>query len=250
MKSMTTTQMILKFASEQRGPFRRKDLLRCLFDHNEQVKENSIDILVNRLLDAGKLQKTGRGEYMLNNNFFIYHPSQFEQELFAELKKYFPLLDFCVWSPKVLSSLMLHVPNIGYTFVDVEKDGMEPVFHKLQSIDLGKNILISPSETDCDRYLTGTDSIVVRQLIGRSPVTEIDGCTVPMIEKILTDSVGDNELSFTGGSEIFNIFETAFERYDINQSKMLAYASRRNRKETIEQILKTINYDKPQKSVS
>lgn len=247
---MTTTQMILKFASEQRGPFRRKDLLRCLFDHNEQVKENSIDILVNRLLDAGKLQKTGRGEYMLNNNFFIYHPSQFEQELFAELKKYFPLLDFCVWSPKVLSSLMLHVPNIGYTFVDVEKDGMEPVFHKLQSIDLGKNILISPSETDCDRYLTGTDSIVVRQLIGRSPVTEIDGCTVPMIEKILTDSVGDNELSFTGGSEIFNIFETAVERYDINLSKMLAYASRRNRKETIEQILKTINYDKPQKSVS
>lgn len=247
---MTTTQMILKFASEQRGPFRRKDLLRCLFDLNEEVKENSIDILVNRLLDAGKLQRTGRGEYILNNNCFIYHPSHFEQEIFTELKKYFPLLDFCIWSPKVLSSLMLHVPNIGYTFVDVEKDGMEPVFHKLQSIDLGKNILISPSETDCERYLTGTDSIVVRQLIGRSPVTEIDGCTVPMIEKILTDSVGDNELSFTGGSEIFNIFETAFERYDINQTKMLAYASRRNRKETIEQILKTINYDKPKKPVS
>lgn len=247
---MTTTQMILKFASEQRGPFRRKDLLRCLFDLNEEVKENSIDILVNRLLDAGKLQRTGRGEYILNNNCFIYHPSHFEQEIFTELKKYFPLLDFCIWSPKVLSSLMLHVPNIGYTFVDVEKDGMEPVFHKLQSIDLGKNILISPSETDCERYLTGTDSIVVRQLIGRSPVTEINGCTVPMIEKILTDSVGDNELSFTGGSEIFNIFETAFERYDINQAKMLAYASRRNRKDTIEQILKTINYDKPQKPVS
>lgn len=247
---MTTTQMILKFASEQRGPFRRKDLLRCLFDLNEEVKENSIDILVNRLLDAGKLQRTGRGEYILNNNCFIYHPSHFEQEIFAELKKYFPLLDFCIWSPKVLSSLMLHVPNIGYTFVDVEKDGMEPVFHKLQSIDLGKNILISPSETDCERYLTGTDSIVVRQLIGRSPVTEINGCTVPMIEKILTDSVGDNELAFTGGSEIFNIFETAFERYDINQAKMLAYASRRNRKDTIEQILKTINYDKPQKPVS
>lgn len=247
---MTTTRMILKFASEQRGSFRRKDLLRCLFDLNEEVKENSIDILVNRLLDAGKLQRTGRGEYILNNNCFIYHPSHFEQEIFAELKKYFPLLDFCIWSPKVLSSLMLHVPNIGYTFVDVEKDGMEPVFHKLQSIDLGKNILISPSETDCERYLTGTDSIVVRQLIGRSPVTEINGCTVPMIEKILTDSVGDNELSFTGDSEIFNIFETAFERYDINQAKMLAYASRRNRKDTIEQILKTINYDKPQKPVS
>lgn len=247
---MTTTQMILKFASEQREPFRRKDLLRCLFDHYEQVKENSIDILVNRLLDAGKLQKTGRGEYMLNNNCFIYYPSNFEQKLFAELKKYFPLLDFCVWSPKVLSSLMLHVPNIGYTFVDVEKDGMEPVFHKLQSIDLGKNILISPSEIDCERYLTGTDSIVVRQLIGRSPVTEVNGCTVPLIEKILTDLVGDNELLFAGGTELFNIFETAFERYDINQSKMFAYASRRNRKETIEQILKTINYDKPQKPVS
>lgn len=140
---------------------------------------------------------------------------------------------------------MLHVPDIGYTFVDVEKDGMESVFHALQSMDLKRNILLSPSKTDCERYLTGSDAIVVRQLIGRSPVEEVDGCTVPLIEKILTDAAGDEELMFAAGSESYIIFENALESFNVNRSRMLSYAARRNRKEKIEKILKTLDHDKP-----
>ena len=58
---------------------------------------------------------------------FVYHPSESERDLFLKLKKQFPFLDFCIWSPQVLSSFMHHVPNVVYTFVDVEKDGMESV---------------------------------------------------------------------------------------------------------------------------
>ena len=139
---------------------------------------------------------------------------------------------------------MLHIPNIGYTFVDVEKDGMESVFHALQNMGIGRNILLAPSVEDCERYLVGTDAIVVRQLIGQSPLTEIEGCTVPRIEKILVDAIGDNELQFAGGSEIYNIYEFARERHNINMSKLNRYASRRNRKEKVQQIIATIDYDK------
>ena len=96
---------------------------------------------------------------------------------------------------------------------------------------------------DCDRYLTGTDAIVVRQLIGQSPLTEVDGCTVPRIEKILVDAIGDNELFFASGSEIYNIFEYTRERNHVNMSKLMRYASRRNRKTKVEIIINSIEND-------
>jgi hypothetical protein len=137
---------------------------------------------------------------------------------------------------------MHHVPNVVYTFVDVEKDGMESVFHALQNMDLDRNVLLAPSAEECNRYLTG-DVIVVRQLIGQSPLMEVEGCMVPRIEKILVDAVGDNELFYTSGSEIYYIYQDVFERVNVNKSKLMRYASRRNRKEQIERIIKTVEHD-------
>lgn len=39
----------------------------------------------------------------------------------------------------MLASYMLHVTNIAYSFVNVEKDEMEAVFHALQDMRLGRN---------------------------------------------------------------------------------------------------------------
>lgn len=237
----------MNYAAMQGGTFNRKDLIRHIVEKNPDINEGAVDLQVNRLLSSGVLKRSGRGKYMVDGNRlpeFVYLPSEQEQHIFLKLKAKFPLLDMCVWSPRVLASYMLHVPNIAYTFVDVEKDGMETVFHVLQDMRLGRNILFSPSAVDCDRYLTGTDSIVVRQLIGQSPLTEVDGCKVPRIEKILVDALGDNELSFAGGSEIYNIYEYALERNNVNMSKLLRYASRRNRKDKVEHIINSINDDK------
>lgn len=246
---MTTTEAILNYAALQRGTFQRKDLLRDIVSKQTNITERAIDLQISRLIASGILLRKGRGEYLLAEKSlpeFVYKPSETEKDIFLKLRKQFPFLDMCIWSPKVLSSFMLHVPNIGYTFVDVEKDGMEPVFHALQNMNLGRNILLAPSVKDCERYLTGTDAIVVRQLIRQSPLTEVDGSTVPRIEKILIDAIGDNELLFAGSSEIYNIYEYARERNNVNMSKLMRYASRRNRKEKAEQIINTINHDKSQ----
>ena len=144
---------------------------------------------------------------------------------------------------------MLHIPNVGYTFVDVEKDGMEAVFHALQNMNLGRNILLAPTAQECERYLIGTDAVVVRLLVGQSPLTQIDRCVVPRIEKILVDAVGDNELFYTSGSEIYYIFEDVCNRFSVNKSKLMRYASRRNRKEQVERIINTINHDKSEEQI-
>ena len=86
-----------------------------------------------------------------------------------------------------------------------------------------------------------SNAIVVRRLIGQSPLTVVDGCVVPRIEKILVDLVGDNELLFASGAETYNIYEFARERINLNMSKLLRYASRRNRKDKIEGIINSID---------
>lgn len=247
---MTTTETILNYAAMQRGTFQRKDLLHDIISKQADIKERAVDLQINRLIASGILIRKRRGEYLLAENSlpeFVYKPSETEKNIFLNLKKQFPYLAMCVWSPKVLSSFMLHVPNIGYMFVDVEKDGMESVFHALQAMNLERNILLAPSPIDCERYLTGTEAIVVRQLIGQSPLTEVDGCTVPRIEKILVDAIDDNELLFASGSEIYNIYEYARERNNVNMSKLTRYASRRNRKDKVEQIINAIDHDKSKK---
>ena len=243
---MTASEVILNYAVRQGGVFRRKALLRDIPLQQTGVKDSAITLQINRMIASGILRRIGRGEYELSQNGlpeYVYQPSEEEKSLFTKLKQQFPFLDMCIWSPRVLASFMLHVPDIGYTFVDVEKDGMETVFHALQDMELGRNILLNPSLTDCERYLTGSDAIVVRQLIGESPLTVVDGCIVPRIEKILVDVIGDNELFFASGSETYNIYEFAFERNRINKSKLLRYASRRNRKEKVVQIIQTIEND-------
>lgn len=250
MCAMTTSEKILNYATMHGGTFQRRDLLCYIVEKYPGISEGTVDLQVNRLVSSGVLKRSGRGKYIVTENKlpeFVYLPSEQEQDIFLKLKAKFPFLDMCVWSPRVLASYMLHVPDIAYSFVDVEKDGMETVFHTLQDMRLGRNILFSPSAVDCERYLTGTDSIVVRQLIGQSPLTEVNGCKVPRIEKILVDALGDNELSFAGGSEIYNIYEYARERNNVNMSKLLRYASRRNRKNKVEHIINNINNDKSQK---
>ena len=244
---MTTTQVILNYAIARGGIFKRKELLQEVDNQHIKIKEGALDLQLNRLYSAGRLLRKGRGMYMLNGGnmpYFVYLPSTFEKNVQIGLKKLFPLLDICVWSPKILSSFMQHIPNIGYVFVDVEKDGMEQVFNALHNMKLDRNILIAPNKQECEQYLMGSNAIVVRQLIGQSPLTTIDGCTVPCIEKILVDAVGDKELYFASGAEIYNIYENSREKYNVNLRKLLRYASRRNRKYQVERIIKTIENDK------
>ena len=246
---MTATEAILNYAVVQGGTFHRKDLLHEVARQQTGIKASAITLQINRMLASGALHRVGYGVYELVHDSlpeFVYQPSETEKDIFLRLKQKCPLLELCIWSPRVLASGMLHVPNIGYVFVDVEKEGMETVFHALQELELGRNILLSPSPIDCDRYLTGTDAIVVRQLIGQSPLTIVDGCQVPRIEKILVDAIGDNELLFASGSEIYNIYEYVHERNLVNMSKLLRYASRRNRKEKVKQIIQAIEHDQSQ----
>ena len=133
---------------------------------------------------------------------------------------------------------MHHIPSLSFVLVDVEREVAESVFNFLNS-DSTQRVYLMPSLTDFERYINTNQAIIIRPLISESPLQLAEGINTPTIEKILVDIVGDVEFSFLQGVEINNVYATIFEKHSINKNKLLRYATRRGRKQVVEELLKT-----------
>lgn len=77
---------------------------------------------------------------------------------------------------------------------------------------------------------------------------KVKGVRTITIEKLLVDIFCD-EIIFAGqqGKEMQTIFRSAFEKYSINENKMLRYSDRRNKKQAFNIYLNKISKFRQQK---
>jgi hypothetical protein len=155
-----------------------------------------------------------------------------------QLKTQFPFAAYCIWPGSTLLPYMHHIPSLNFMLVDVEREVVESVFNLLNS-DSPERVHLMPSLTEFERYINTNEAIVIRPLISESPLQLVGGINTPTIEKILVDIVGDIEFSFLQGVEINYVYNTIFEKHNINKNKLLRYATRRGRKQAIEELIKT-----------
>ena len=241
---MTAVNQIIDIAKKQDGIFTRKDLLNVVRSGMKNISEGSLVVLLNRMIAENKIIRVSYGKYKLNEDLkheFLYEPNEFMLSLNKHIKEKFPFIDYCIWQPSVFASMMLHVPAVRTTLVDVEREAMESVFMSLQNVASEIPIFLNPSQEDVDRYITNRDLIIVRPLVKEAPLDVINGCPVPTLEKMLVDAISDKELQHLQGNELYTIYSNAFSDYAIKKTRLLRYAARRNRKQKVEQIINTIN---------
>ena len=241
---MTAVNQIIDIAKKQDGIFTRKDLLNVVRSGMKNISEGSLVVLLNRMIAENKIIRVSYGKYKLNEDLkheFLYEPNEFMLSLNKHIKEKFPFIDYCIWQPSVFASMMLHVPAVRTTLVDVEREAMESVFMSLQNVESEIPIFLNPSQEDVDRYITNRDLIIVRPLVKEAPLDVINGCPVPTLEKMLVDAISDKELQHLQGNELYIIYSNAFSDYAIKKTRLLRYAARRNRKQKVEQIINTIN---------
>lgn len=241
---MTAVNQIIDIAKKQDGIFTRKDLLNVVRSGMKNISEGSLVVLLNRMIAENKIIRVSYGKYKLNEDLkheFLYEPNEFMLSLNKHIKEKFPFIDYCIWQPSVFASMMLHVPAVRTTLVDVEREAMESVFMSLQNVESEIPIFLNPSQEDVDRYITNRDLIIVRPLVKEAPLDVINGCPVPTLEKMLVDAISDKELQHLQGNELYTIYSNAFSDYAIKKTRLLRYAARRNRKQKVEQIINTIN---------
>lgn len=133
---------------------------------------------------------------------------------------------------------MIHQPFRFYTLVEVEKEVMESVFYALR--EHGKEVFLDPSEEIVNKYLVNaSEPIVISKLTTEAPTQKVNKVVTQTIEKLLVDIYCDPIIfAAQQGSELKRIYQTAFDKYNVNNTKMFRYASRRNKREEIENFIK------------
>jgi len=235
---MATVNDILKFANTHKV-FTRKDLIRYLTDLKRLDAPSSISEQLNRLLKNGQIIRRARGVYILPTNTkkdFIILCSDDIKNIAGQIRQKFPFAEFCIWDSSVILPFVHHIPNIKFIYIDVERDVAESVFNLLNS-GAGRRIFFMPTQTDFNRYISGNEALIIRQLISEAPLQQTDGINTPSIEKILVDIAGDTEFVFLGGNELHYVYTNIFKKHNVNKKKLLRYAARRARKKEVEQLL-------------
>ena len=219
-----------------------KDIIKFYRKFDPDIKRPTVDWRIHNLMNEGILERIGNGLYTLGKRT-VFQP-QIDPDLkgvYEDLAKEYPYLSFSVWTTKWLNTFMIHQPARYFTLIEVEQDGMEPVFYMLK--DKYDQVYINPSADTMDKYISGRHhSKIVTRLISEAPVQGIEGITVPTLEKILVD-LYCNRILFGAfqGKELENIYANASETYVIDRSKLLRYASRRGKKEEIKTFIKHID---------
>lgn len=157
------------------------------------------------------------------------------------LKKNFPFLNYCLWSTSLFNEFMLHQPGKIFLLVEVEKDATDSVFYLLKEAKY--SVFINPEKELLNKYLPEDKEVwIIKSLVTEAPVQIIKGIKTTTLEKLLVDLYTDTDiLDAQQGAEKNRIFEEAFNKYAINENKLLRYAARRRKKEQIDNYLNKVS---------
>ncbi|GHV08466.1 hypothetical protein FACS1894160_2820 [Bacteroidia bacterium] len=234
---MTIKTEILQYAAKNKQ-FARKDLFAYFREQILTVLPLSVSQQLNRLVQKGVINRIERGVYQLQDAKILFVPQITTElrELNEKLKEHFPYTNFCLWHNNEITPFMHHIPNLRQIFVEVERDAVNAVFDFLNENN-EKSVFLSPDSIDYDRYIIGKEAIIIRSLVSEAPVQTVENIIMPTIEKILVDVVGDIDFEFMQGAELHRFYQNVLEKCAVNQKKLLRYASRRNRKKEVEQLV-------------
>lgn len=205
------------------------------------MKRSTVDWRIYDLVNKGVLHRVSRGLYSLSENERRDYTPEINRSLkylSGKIYNQFPFIDICLWSTKWLNEFMLHQPFRFYTMVEVEKEVMESVFYALK--EQGKDVFLDPSEDVVNNYvINASEPIIITRLTTEAPTQKVNEVVTQTIEKLLVDIYCDPVIfAAQQGAELKRIYQAVFDKYNVNDAKMFRYASRRNRREEIEDYLK------------
>lgn len=215
----------------------KKDLMELLKNDFPTWSDNTINVYLYKLKKKSVIGNISRGIYTVGKiQLFTPKINNELKKIASRIHKGFPFVTYCVWNSSWLNDLMRHQPFKNFTIVEIEKIAAEQVFNELNSSF--QNTFINPDEIFFERYISSLDNvIIIKKLHSEAPILKRNDLTIPTLEKILVDIVIDNTLFAAQQGELNFIYKTAFNKYDINESKMKRYAARRNREREVEKLI-------------
>lgn len=202
--------------------------------------KSTVNWRVYELVNRDVLERIGKGKFRLGSGtLFTPDLNTKHFKVSAAIKENLPFTSFCIWDSSFIKEFSQHVSNTSFTLVDVERSSEESVYYLLKK--QFSRVFLMPGKEMLNNYISDLKkTILVRTLVSEAPCREIRNTPVATLEKILVDIFTDEEFAYLRGNEMIIIFKTAFERYTINESKLIRYADRKRKKEQILIFLKKV----------
>ncbi|MFB9057202.1 DUF6577 family protein [Mariniflexile ostreae] len=237
---MTSTKTFhidkLKETFSEKENVKVSDIISFYRQFDDNIKRATVDWRIYDLVNKGILHRVSRGLYSLTESegkAYIPEINKSLKYLSGKIHNQFPFIDTCIWSTKWLNEFMLHQPFRFYTMLEVENEVMESVFYALK--EQGKEVFLDPSEEILNNYVVNSsEPIIITRLTTEAPTQKINKVVTQTIEKLLVDIYCDPVIfAAQQGAELKRIYQTVFDKYKVDTTKMFRYASRRNKRDEI-----------------
>lgn len=220
--------------------FTTGQLKQLLREINPEVTDSTLGWRINKLVKEQVIFKIGRGHYSLR-----YKPDYKPEltlrskRLINRVKGLIALDSLAIWETTMVLDLILEQRNVkNYTLIMVPKKQMEPLFKVM--LGFSKKIFLNPDQEVVDRYVVQfDDAIIILPLISEMPLVDMTEFASPTLEALLVNFEFWLPKFFPNAiTNLEQIYKAANERYNINTSRLLRYATRRDKRERFENITK------------
>jgi len=210
-------------------PFTSDQFYNFYLEEEPDLKKTTFRWRVHSLKNDGVIYSPKRGLYLIESKD-VFKPVIDKKlyNLYKKIKNQFPYSDICIWETAWLNKYMVHQAISNNIIVEIDKEATSSTLAFLQ--ESIKNVYLNPGKREMENYIqSGINNIIIKDLPIDSPVDNLETITIPRIEKIIVDLFVDVELYNTyQGGELKNIYEEFFSNFNINQSTIKRYATRRS----------------------
>ena len=223
----------LKQAFAQADVFTTSDIFQFYKKHESEILKATVNWRVHELANRNILERIGKGKFRLGSgNIFTPELNTKHFKVSAAIKGKFPFTEYCIWDASFIKEFSQHISKTNFMLVDVERDSEESVYHLLR--EQFKEVFLMPGKEMLGDFFSDLKRpIIVRALVSEAPYKTFRNVPVASLEKIIVDILSDEEFTYLRSNELVLMIKAAFERYTINESKLIRYADRKRKKKMI-----------------
>ena len=211
---------ILPALKEQSAYFSLNAVKHALADAEIDLADDTLREYMSEAMATGIVSDAGRGWYSRHKKPVGLDPKPVAK-IIRDVKKTFPLLNFCCWSTVQFNTFAQHLIAQPTTFLYAESDALDSVVDALKAA--GWDAWANPKQRDVERFVhPGEKTVVLRPAISKQP-TAIDH--VAPIEKALVDLIVEaSKLKLMDSGEIRRILDSVLRTGIIQLPVIIGYA--------------------------
>ena len=158
------------------------------------------------------------------------------------IKKQYPDIDYIVWDTSWLKIFSHNYYMTSYKVIEVEKGFEETIFNYIKS--KYPSTFLNPSEKEYEMYIDSPDTIIIKSLLKRAPVSKSNKGNFPKIEKLIVDTYIDKAaFNWLQGLEWKRMLNNIIDSCEVDMTTLINYSLYRKNEQILENFYSTMkNY--------